>query len=142
MDQQTRIVPAPLLRRDGTAVRVLVVDDEPDGAYVVSTVLRYQGWQVRSAPDGHAAVAVAGQFQPDALVMDVLLPDVDGLEVARRIRAARPDVLVLFLTASSRGSRNSSTRMSWALAGSTRPASPRPAFPHPWTDSSKSCAGC
>ncbi|MBV7697312.1 response regulator [Streptomyces sp. TRM70350] len=75
------------------------MDDEPDGAYGVSTVLRYQGRQVRGAPDGYAAVAVAGQFQPDAVVMDVLLPDGDGLEAARRIRAARPGVRVLFLTA-------------------------------------------
>lgn len=99
MDPQAVDAPAALPRQDGTPARVLVVDDEPDGAYVVSTVLRYLGWQVRSAADGNSAVLQAREFRPDAVVLDVLLPDIDGLEVARRIRAALPGVCVLFLTA-------------------------------------------
>ncbi|MFF4837429.1 response regulator [Streptomyces sp. NPDC001315] len=97
MDRTT--APMPLLRPDGGAVRILVVDDEPDTEYVVSTVLRYQGWQVRSAVDGASAVAQAERFRPDAVVLDVLLPDLDGPAVARRIHALLPEVSVLFLTA-------------------------------------------
>ncbi|GGK68950.1 DNA-binding response regulator [Sphaerisporangium melleum] len=88
-----------LLRPDGTPVRVLVVDDEPDLAEVLSAVLRYEGWEVRTAADGTAAVATAREFQPDAVVLDVMLPDFDGLKVLRRLRAESPHVCVLFLTA-------------------------------------------
>ncbi|MFF4021066.1 response regulator transcription factor [Streptomyces sp. NPDC001843] len=97
MDLKT--APMPLLRPDGGAVRILVVDDEPDTEYVVSTVLRYQGWQVSSAVDGAGAVAQAERFRPDAVVLDALLPDLDGPAVARRIRALLPEVSILFLTA-------------------------------------------
>ncbi|WP_055586785.1 response regulator transcription factor [Peterkaempfera griseoplana] len=97
MDEQTpTAVPPP---PDGSPVRVLVVDDEPDLVEVLCGVLRYEGWEVRGAPDGGAAVAAAAGFRPDAVVLDVMLPDVDGLEVLRRIRAAQPEVCVLFLTA-------------------------------------------
>ncbi|KUL22160.1 response regulator [Streptomyces regalis] len=99
MDRQAVETLSMLLRPDGTPVRVLVVDDEPDAAYVVSTVLRYQGWRVRSAADGVDAVTKATEFRPDAVALDVLLPGIDGPEVARRIRAVLPEVRVLFLTA-------------------------------------------
>lgn len=88
-----------LFRPDGTPVRVLVVEDEPDLLEVLSAVLRHEGWQVRSASDGATAVSVAKDFRPDAVVLDVMLPDIDGLEVLRRLRAEAPDVCVLFLTA-------------------------------------------
>ncbi len=88
-----------LTREDGTPVRVLVVDDEPDLADVLSGVLRYEGWQVRTAADGASALAAARELQPDAVVLDVMLPDVDGFEVLRRLRAEQPQVCVLFLTA-------------------------------------------
>ncbi|MFI0895663.1 response regulator transcription factor [Streptomyces sp. NPDC020983] len=89
----------PLAHPDGTPVRVLVVDDEPDLAEVLSGALAYEGWQVRTAGDAATAVAEAAAFRPDAVVLDVVLPDGDGLAVLRRLRAARPDVSVLFLTA-------------------------------------------
>ncbi|GAA1907413.1 response regulator transcription factor [Streptantibioticus ferralitis] len=88
-----------LTREDGTPVRVLVVDDEPDLADVLSGVLRYEGWQVRTAADGASALAAARELRPDAVVLDVMLPDVDGFEVLRRLRAEQPQVCVLFLTA-------------------------------------------
>jgi two-component system OmpR family response regulator len=91
--------PAALLHPDGSPARVLVVDDEPDLAEVLCGVLRYEGWQVRSAGDGSSAVAQALEFRPDAVVLDMMLPDFDGLEVLRRIRATQPEVCVLFLTA-------------------------------------------
>jgi two-component system OmpR family response regulator len=84
---------------DGTPVRVLVVDDEPSLAEVLASVLRSEGWQVRTAGDGAGAVRAAREFAPDAVVLDLMLPDVDGLEVLQRLRAAQPTVCVLFLTA-------------------------------------------
>ena len=84
---------------DGSPARVLVVDDEPSLAELLSSVLRYEGWDIRTAADGTSAVREAREFQPDAIVLDIMLPDFDGLEVMRRVRAALPNVCVLFLTA-------------------------------------------
>jgi two-component system, OmpR family, response regulator len=88
-----------LRRADSAPVRVLVVDDESTLAELLSMALRYEGWDVRSAGDGRAAVRTAREFRPDAVVLDVMLPDMDGLEVLRRLRGESPDVPVLFLTA-------------------------------------------
>jgi two-component system OmpR family response regulator len=88
-----------LRRADGEAVRVLVVDDEPLLSDLLSMALRYEGWDVRTAGTGTGAVTTARQFRPDVVVLDVMLPDIDGLEVLRRMRGHRPDVPVLFLTA-------------------------------------------
>jgi two-component system OmpR family response regulator len=92
--------PATGLRRaDGSPVRVLVVDDEPSLAELLSSVLRYEGWEIRTAADGASAVQAAHDFEPDAVVLDIMLPDIDGLEVLRRLRAIQPGICVLFLTA-------------------------------------------
>ncbi|MEU2158717.1 response regulator transcription factor [Streptomyces sp. NPDC019396] len=90
---------AGLRRPDGSPVRVLVVDDEPDLAGILSDALRYEGWEVRTAVTGEEAVVAARDFGPDAVVLDVMLPDIGGLDVLRRLRAHAPDVCVLFLTA-------------------------------------------
>ncbi|MYZ39331.1 MULTISPECIES: response regulator transcription factor [unclassified Streptomyces] len=91
---------SPVLSRpDGAPVRVLVVDDEPDLTEVLSGALRYERWEVRSAGDGRSAVRAAHTFRPDAVVLDWMLPDMDGLRVLRELRAILPDVCVLFLTA-------------------------------------------
>ncbi|GAA2902228.1 response regulator transcription factor [Pseudonocardia halophobica] len=90
---------APLRRADGSPVRVLVVDDEATLSDLLSMALRYEGWEVRSAGDGLTAVRTARDFKPDAVVLDIMLPDLDGLEVLRRLRADNPEVPVLFLTA-------------------------------------------
>lgn len=90
---------AELRRPDGTPVRILVVDDEATLAELLTMALRYEGWDVRSAGDGIGAVRSAREFRPDAVVLDIMLPDFDGLEVLRRIRADAPDIPVLFLTA-------------------------------------------
>ncbi|SEU40647.1 two-component system, OmpR family, response regulator [Nonomuraea wenchangensis] len=86
-------------RADGAPVRVLVVEDEPDLAEVLGTVLREEGWQVRTSGSGAGAVNAAREFQPDAVLLDIMLPDLDGLEVLRRLRTDAPQVCVLFLTA-------------------------------------------
>jgi two-component system OmpR family response regulator len=80
-------------------VRVLVVDDEATLAELVTMALRYEGWDVRSAGTGVAAVRTARQFRPDVVVLDVMLPDLSGLDVLRRMRAHTPSLPVLFLTA-------------------------------------------
>ena len=88
-----------LTRPDGTPLRVLVVDDEVNIAELVSMALRYEGWEVRAAHTGTKAVAAAKDLRPDAVVLDMMLPDFDGLEVLRRMRATQPDLPVVFLTA-------------------------------------------
>ena len=88
-----------LSRADGTPLRALVVDDEPDLADVLRSVLRIEGWDVVAANDGASAVRLSREFSPDAVVLDVMLPDIDGFEVLRRLRADNPSVCVLFLTA-------------------------------------------
>ncbi|MEU8757716.1 response regulator transcription factor [Streptomyces sp. NPDC048659] len=88
-----------LLRADGTAVRVLVVDDEASLAELLSMALRYEGWQVHSAGDGAGALRIARDFRPDVVVLDMMLPDMDGLSVLGRLRRELPEVPVLFLTA-------------------------------------------
>ena len=80
-------------------VRVLVVDDEPTLSELLAMALRYEGWEVRTAADGSSAVRTAREFRPDAVVLDVMLPDFDGFEVLRRMRGESPEVPVLFLTA-------------------------------------------
>ena len=74
-------------RTDGSAVRVLVVDDESTLSELLAMALRYEGWEVRTAGDGAGAVQQAWEFRPDAIVLDVMLPDIDGVEVLRRVRA-------------------------------------------------------
>lgn len=88
-----------LTRPDGTPLHVLVVDDEVNIAELVGMALRYEGWATSMAHTGQTAVDAARQERPDAVVLDMMLPDFDGLEVLRRIRAHLPDVPVVFLTA-------------------------------------------
>jgi two-component system, OmpR family, response regulator len=88
-----------LQRLDGSPVRILVVDDESNLTELLSMALRYEGWEVRTAATGAAAVRAAREFQPDAVALDMMLPDFDGLEVLRRMRGDNAGVPVLFLTA-------------------------------------------
>ncbi len=88
-----------LARPDGLPVRVLVVDDEPTIAELLSMALRLEGWQVTIAHTGAAALTQAAKISPDVAVLDVMLPDFDGLEVLRKIRQRIPALPVLFLTA-------------------------------------------
>jgi len=79
--------------------RILVVDDEPSIIDAVATSLRYEGFDVTQAVNGRQALSSAQEDPPDLIVLDVMLPDLDGLEVTRRIRADGIDVPILFLTA-------------------------------------------
>ena len=88
-----------LTRPDGSPLRVLVVDDEVNIAELISMALRYEGFEVAVAHTGSKAVSQAKAFRPDSVVLDMMLPDFDGMEVLRRMRASDPGVPVLFLTA-------------------------------------------
>ncbi|MCZ2404616.1 response regulator transcription factor [Paenarthrobacter sp. Z7-10] len=90
----------PLLTHpDGSAIRALVVDDEPSLADLMKIGLRMVGWEVRVAHEGNHAVRVAREFRPDVLVLDVMLPGFDGVELLGKIRKFAPGVPALFLTA-------------------------------------------
>ncbi len=88
-----------LTRPDGSPLRVLVVDDEENIAELLRMALRYEGWDVEVALTGSRAVNTAKKQRPDAVVLDMMLPDFDGMEVLRRLRTDQTDVPVLFLTA-------------------------------------------
>ncbi len=79
--------------------RVLVVDDEPNICALLAATLRLIEFDVRSAGTGTEALSVAAEFEPDLVVLDVMLPDLDGFEVAQRLRGVGRPVPVLFLTA-------------------------------------------
>jgi two-component system, OmpR family, response regulator len=81
------------------SAHVLVVDDEPAITDLLATALRYMGYQVTTAATGLAALEAAASGAPDVVVLDVMLPDIDGFEVCRRLRAARDFVPVIFLSA-------------------------------------------
>lgn len=82
-----------------TPAHILVVDDEPAITELLATALRYMGYQVTVAPTGFAALDAAATAAPDLVVLDVMLPDIDGFEVCRRLREARDFVPVIFLSA-------------------------------------------
>src|SRR5262245_28418341 len=82
-----------------TPARVLVVDDEPSITDLLGTALRYMGFEVRTVSSGMAALEAARDSAPDLVVLDVMLPDIDGFEVCRRLRESHDFVPVIFLTA-------------------------------------------
>ena len=79
--------------------RVLVVDDEPSIRELVQVALKFHGCAVTTAATGHDALRLADSNRPDLIVLDVMLPDIDGFEVVRRLRAGGNEVPVIFLTA-------------------------------------------
>jgi two-component system, OmpR family, response regulator len=82
-----------------THTRVLVVDDEPSITELVSTVLRYEGFEVQTAATGRKALTAVTNFRPHLVVLDIMLPDLDGFEVQRRLASDGTRVPILFLTA-------------------------------------------
>lgn len=86
-------------RRLDEATRILVVDDEASITELVTMALRYEGFATEAADTGRAALSRTAAFKPHLIVLDIMLPDIDGFEVARRLRAERRDVPILFLTA-------------------------------------------
>ncbi|WP_284230918.1 response regulator transcription factor [Mycobacterium antarcticum] len=89
----------PMRRLDGSPIKVLLVDDERALTNLVTMALRYEGWEVEVAHDGRQAIDKFSGTDPDILVLDIMLPDVDGLQILQRIRAQPGYTPVLFLTA-------------------------------------------
>ncbi|WP_432826929.1 response regulator transcription factor [Dactylosporangium sp. CA-092794] len=81
------------------SARILVVDDEPNICTLVASTLRLVDFTTREEHSGSAALAAVAEFRPDVVLLDVMLPDLDGFEVARRLRRGGQDVAILFLTA-------------------------------------------
>ena len=79
--------------------KVLVVDDEPNIRELVQVALNFHGCMVTTVATGEDALQLAYAYEPDLIVLDVLLPDIDGFEVCRRLRSVANDVPVIFLTA-------------------------------------------
>jgi two-component system OmpR family response regulator len=79
--------------------RILVVDDEPNIVELIAMALRYQDFTVDSAATGREAVSAVNRFKPHLIVLDVMLPDMEGFEVAQRLGAQRAGVPIIFLTA-------------------------------------------
>jgi two-component system response regulator TrcR len=86
-------------RPDGSPIRILLVDDERTLARLVSLALGYEGWTVEVAHTGRDALQSFRASRPDAVVLDIMLPDIDGLEVLRQMRALGSSSPTLFLTA-------------------------------------------
>ncbi|MCA1832950.1 MAG: response regulator transcription factor [Actinobacteria bacterium] len=83
----------------GETTRVLVVDDEPNITDLVATVLRYEGFNVETASNGRQALKQANVFRPHLVVLDIMLPDLDGFEVQKRLSTDKHRTPVVFLTA-------------------------------------------
>src|SRR5215213_1232578 len=79
--------------------RVLVVDDETNILDVLSMALRFHGFEIETAASGEQALAAAAAFKPQLMVLDVMLPDIEGFEVARRLGARRAEIPIIYLTA-------------------------------------------
>lgn len=88
-----------LTRADGSPIRAVVVDDEDSLTDLLSMALRYEGWDVKLASDGRTAISTIREFRPDVVVLDIMLPDIDGLSVLSRLRADGVQTPILFLTA-------------------------------------------
>ena len=84
---------------DEPEARLLVVDDEPNIRDLLAASLRFAGFEVQAAADGNEALKLASEYHPDLVVLDIMLPDMDGFTVLRRLRSTGPRVPVLFLTA-------------------------------------------
>jgi two-component system OmpR family response regulator len=84
---------------DHPAHRILVVDDEPNIVDVLAMALRYQAFEVETAGTGEEALAAAAAFKPQLMILDVMLPDMEGFEVARRLRGRAAGIPIIFLTA-------------------------------------------
>jgi two-component system OmpR family response regulator len=87
------------MEQSDNSFRILVVDDEPNIVDVIAMALRYQGFEVAAAGTGADALSQVTAFRPHLIVLDVMLPDMEGFDVAERLGAQRADVPIIFLTA-------------------------------------------
>lgn len=94
-DSRSRTV---LRRPDGTAIRVLVVDDESTLTDLLSMALHYEDWEVKTASSGQQALQLSREFKPDVVVLDIMLPDEDGLAICKRL-VGRSDAAIIIVSA-------------------------------------------
>jgi two-component system OmpR family response regulator len=87
------------MKESDQPTRVLVVDDEPSIVEVISMALRYEGFDVESASNGREALSEVSEFRPHLMLLDIMLPDMEGFEVAQRLGAQRAELPIIFLTA-------------------------------------------
>lgn len=87
------------MAKDAAQYRILVVDDESAISDLISTSLKFVGFDIRTAANGAEALVIAEEFKPHALILDVMMPEMDGFEVCRRLRNSGSQVGILFLTA-------------------------------------------
>jgi two-component system OmpR family response regulator len=90
---------APSPKEGHNGARVLVVDDEPNITELVAMALRYEGFSVKTAATGRSALTAVNQFDPALVILDVMLPDIDGIEVLKRLNQTGHKVPIIFLTA-------------------------------------------
>ena len=88
-----------VLMNSANGARVLVVDDEPNITELVAMALRYEGFTVKTAATGRGALTAVTQFSPSLVILDVMLPDIDGMEVMKRLNSQGSKVPIIFLTA-------------------------------------------
>jgi two-component system OmpR family response regulator len=88
-----------MVAREAAASRVLVVDDEENLAFLVTSALRLAGYEVRSAGTGAEALSTCTTFNPHAIVLDIMLPDIDGFQLLRKLRGQGTTAPILFVTA-------------------------------------------
>lgn len=84
--------------------RILIVDDEPNLVLALELLMKREGYEIRAAEDGEKAVEIAEEFRPDLILLDIMMPRMDGYEVCQRLRAmpALRDVAIVMLTAKGR----------------------------------------
>lgn len=85
--------------QESPSQRILVVDDESSISELLSIALRYEGFEVQTAPDGETALEKWTEFRPDLILLDVMMPGLDGFEVAKRLGERRNEAPIIFLTA-------------------------------------------
>lgn len=106
----------------GNGKKIMVVDDEPDIVYVVSKMLEKEGYEVVGAASGEEALDKLNEEKPDLILLDVMMPGIDGWETCRRIKEKSEDVLVAMLTVMRRDAdKKKSFQFSEAVAHITKP---------------------
>ena len=78
---------------------ILLCEDEPDIQRTLKNILKKRGYEVRTAKDGEEAINIAKKINPDAILLDIRMPKVDGLEVAREVRKCNTQTKIIFITA-------------------------------------------
>jgi len=115
--------------------KILVVDDETSIVDAVATALRYEGFEVEEAATGREALSAVARFDPDLIVLDWMLPDIDGIEVGRRLREQGQRNAILFLTAKD-AVENKVEALRACSSSTTRPRSRTPSRPRSATRAS------